>query len=461
MNKRYKSIKAVLAAGAGVLVIPMFLAQPASAAATLATCGKGVTGEMVKIQSAIMKAIQACVDGYNADQVKPETPQYAKAAPKCEAGLGKAIGLSNGSTMAKEKAKLDSFVGKSCTDVTLALLGHLPPGTFGDIWSRSIAMAALDSAYQEMNAANENSIKGIGEMGGLYGSTATGCPTCAKLTVPPCIEHACAYLSGAGSGFNDTSESGINIPLGGGLQVLNGVSTFKLCKFGDINPASDYLLGGSIQRGIQPALIPGVGHACVTTLGDEGYVNCGGSSPAISYHTCQDSNTSGSAGSTDPKNTAGACQAAISPDVCSSPTETDEVNGGVAGGACIKYVKGSGAKGVAYVNNGQELSVCQTGQEGPDGLPCTADDTFTPSTPGVNGLTTGTADTVVLNLGVPPGSGSLTNGPVTGAPFSCADIDSSNLSGGTIAGAFPTTTTTTGSATILGDQAVTFQLQCQ
>jgi hypothetical protein len=473
MTIRGKSFKAGLVAGAGILLIPLFGARPAAAATpTVATCGKAIEGEIVKMQTAIMKALEVCLDGYHADLVKPESPQFTKASAKCELGLGKAIGLGNNSTMAKEKAKLDSFitpVPKSCDDVGLLLLGHLPQGTFGDVWSRAISLAALNTAYNEEAAANQDMVDGLGNLGGLYGSPAGGCPDCKTLTVPPCIEHACAYLSGSGTGFNIVSESGINIPLSGGLQPLPGVSTFTLCNYKgpggtSVNPANDYIVLGSTSKGIKPASIPGVGFACVTGIGAEGYINCGGTDPGINYNACQDSNVTALAGTTTQAGAGGACQGALgSGAVCRIPTHDDEVNTGVNGGACINLHKQPAASGVAFINNTSTINVVQTSpdQLGLDGKPCTADDTNAPTEPGTNGLTTGTADVNVLNLGVPPGSGSIANGPVNGHTFDCGNIQTSNLTGGAIAGAFPGVANLAATSTVLGDQAVNFIIACE
>jgi hypothetical protein len=467
MTIRGKSFKAGLVAGAGMLLIPLFGARPAAAATpTVATCGKAIEGEISKVQTAITKALAVCMDGYHADLVKPETPQFTKASSKCGAGLVKAIGIGNGSTMDKEKTKLDGFIGKSCDDVGLLLLGHMPKGTFNDVWSRAIVLGSLNTAYNMEAAANQDMVDGLGNLGGLYGSAATGCPDCKILTAPPCIEHACAYLSGAGTGFNIISESGINIPLAGGLQPLPGVSTFTLCNYKgstgtSINPDKDYIILGSTSKGIKPANIPGVGTACITGIGAEGYINCGGSDPKVNYNACQDSNATVAAGNTTQPGAAGACQAAITPTVCKIPTHTDEVNGGVNGGACIALHAAGPSSGAAFINNTSTINVAQFGQEGADTLPCTADDTNAPTEPGTNGLTTGSADVQVLNLGVPPGSGSVANGPVNGAAFNCGNIQTSNLSGGAIAGAFPGVANLAATSTLLGDQAVNFIIACE
>jgi hypothetical protein len=50
---------------------------------------------------------------------------------------------------------------------------------------------------------------------------------------------------------------------------------------------------------------------------------------------------------------------------------------------------------------------------------------------------------------------------VTGNVFPCGTIQTSNLSGGTIAGAFTSVASQAAAATILGDQAVKFQIHCE
>ncbi|HXQ21004.1 MAG TPA: hypothetical protein VN812_04975, partial [Candidatus Acidoferrales bacterium] len=178
-------------------------------------------------------------------------------------------------------------------------------------------------------------------------------------------------------------------------------------------------------------------------LADEGFISCGGADGRVDYTTCQDSND------TESTDNAG-CPTGF--DTCTHEA-VDTVNGGNNGGACIYLTPNGVRSGDAYVNLTQTLDApLNPSNFGTDGLPCTNDDTEARAAANTIGLTTGSASTQNLNTN----AGTITNGPISGNPFPCGDIQSSNLSGGKIVGAFPAESQQT-----LNDEATTFFIGCQ
>jgi len=448
--------------GIGALVAPALLfslsmAHPASAA--LDKCAKAIESNGTKAEAAILKSFQACDAEFRkavaAGLKKSLPPDYSAGAVKCQAALAKAIGIGNGSSMDKAKASLDKLVPGTCTQVDLLGLGHLPQVTFGDMWSRAVLMSSLNVAFvQEIALVRDtpNMFQTFACTPKVPGSTclpsdATTCAACKTLTKSPCYEHSCNYLSSGSSAF-DNLTSGVGDITGN----LIGASTFSLCNSFGINPTGTYLvIGGTTGNGISPIVVTGLGFACSQALGAEGYVNCpGGSGPLVNYKTCQDSNPA-------TKDQVGGCGTFLggTPDACTAASD-DTVNGGFNGGACTKYSASGTPAGAAFVNNLTQLNVPLTvlNELGADNQPCTDDDTEARAQPASLGLTTGTATVEVLSFG--NGTDPQDNGPITGAPFNCGNIQSSNLSGAKIAGAFPAV-----SQPVTNDATVTFTIGCQ
>jgi len=448
--------------GVGALVAPALLlsvsmAHPASAA--LDKCASSIESNGTKLEAAILKSFQACDKEYRkavaAGLKAGKDPDYTAGAGKCQAALAKNIGLGNGSTMDKTKASLDKLVPKTCTQIDLLTLGHLPQSTFGDEWSRSVLMSSLNVAYVQEIALVRDTVNMFQAFAcapktagaACLPTDATTCASCKTLIKSPCYEHACSYLTSGLSAF-DNFTSGV-----GDIQgTLIGSSTYGLCSAFGINPTGEYLvIGGTTGKGIQPIVITGLGFACSSQIGGEGYVNCpGGSGPLVNYQSCQDSNPA-------TQDQVGGCAATLggTPDACTNAT-VDTVNGGFNGGACTKYATAGTPAGAAFINNLTALDIPLTvlNELGPDGKPCTDDDTEARAVPSSLGLTTGTASVTVLDFG--NGGSPQSNGPITGAAFPCGNIQSSNLSGATIAGAFPAV-----SQPVTNDAVVTFTISCQ
>lgn len=454
----------VLTATATALLFSLVVASPAVGAPDLRKCSKDIGKEGQKLQKDIIKRFSKCYDAYQKEVAKAEkkgTPvDVDKAAASCEKQLGKAIGGAGSNSKAdKAFTKLTSNVfPKKCDDSHLQLLGHLPTATFANRWAAYVIVTSLQLAYEQQITHTRDFVNVMQTL-----ADASGCPTCATLTTAPCQEHACTYLS-AGSSNATVELTGLTIPVN-----LLGVTTWKICNTaaGNLLPGitntNEYPVFGSTGKQIQAASIPGVGFACVKAIGAEGFISCGASNANlhVDYLACQDHNTDGvsnPAGAT----TSGACSG-----VCLASTEdTGQAGTGLSahpgvinGGVCTDYTASLAVPGDSFINNTTQIAVVLNGELGPDGIPCTNDDTnASPGTPATTSLTTGTAESQIIDAD-DIDLNALTAGPLTGAPFNCANIQSSNLSGARVVGAFTALHSLTLGASAL-DNAVSFQLQC-
>lgn len=457
----------VSALAAPALLLPLLAPRPAAAGTpTVKTCAAAIEAQEQALAKTLLADFAACDKAYRADQTSKTPTNFTKSAKACEGKLKGALGLGNNSVMDKTFVKLKGYAtdGKTCDDTSLSLLGHLPNGKFGDIWARAVVFTALDKAYNQELAAASDTVLMFQNMAcypGLPGTSPnpaavppqqgclpghlTTCASCDKLTAAPCYQHACTYLSAGASSFDLKADGPVPEVQGD----LIGVASFTMCQFtaetgSSVNPANEYIvIGGSDQMETQPILVSGIAYACSRPLADEGYISCGGTDGEVDYTTCQDSD--------DTEGTPNAgCPTGF--DTCTAES-VDTVNTGNNGGACIYLTKNGVHSGDAYVNLTQTLDAPLIALNlGPDGLPCTNDDTEARAAANTIGLTTGTASTQTLNTSL----GTLSNGPLSGHAFPCGDIQSSNLSGGTIAGAFPAVSQPT-----LGDESVTFFIGCQ
>jgi len=210
------------AAVAGVV-----LAGPASAATpTLSGCQSTIEKEVVKLEAAIVKGLQACVDGYRKTGLIgfPSSPNagLAAAAAACEGKLF-AVAFPDGtskSAMQKAYNKLTGPLGVlvkgKCTDNLLAQLGHIREDLAGVEWARIALVRAERDAIQEQLASTTDMADVFQQL--WYSDTGGSCPTCEKYMYGgPCAAHACG-LGGASGACLDTL-SGPDIPL-----ALTGVS---------------------------------------------------------------------------------------------------------------------------------------------------------------------------------------------------------------------------------------------
>lgn len=410
--------------GASWLVLGCLVAA-APTFASVDKCSKAVGSEAAKLQSTIIKRFQKCNDVYRKDLLKEVVPPFAKAAPACEKELSKLFDATTGA-VAKSLAKLGGLVPKTCEDADLKLLGHLQPSIFGDRWRRFIGVTSVQAAY-------EQEITAVCDFPRIFQDlVATGnCPSCQQVTSAPCFEHACAL----GSGTTGTTYSRALPPLS---LDLSGVVTLKLCRFDGITIDNEYVVAAPFARTLPAARIPQVGYLCLTAIAGEGYISCGGpaGAAAVNVSSCQDHVLAG---------TAGTCAEApcerSTPDNGYNGTATNPGLGahlGVTnGGECATLTTTGSVDGGTFLNNTFQVTIVLTSQIGPDSKPCTSDDTATPSPAITRSLTTGTANTQIQDADAVPFATLAPALPVTGSPFNCLALESSNLSGGALVEAFP------------------------
>lgn len=475
MNTHKRITTAV--AGAAALLL---LSGSAFAVTTPEGCSKAIDGEGLKTQSGVLKLLSSCYDAYRKDIVSQEKLQAAskpllapaiKAGPACQKSLDSVFTK----TLPGEFAKLSAMVPAKCSDPDLEALGHLPTGQFGTRWAQFVVINALQSAYDQQIAMTRDFINAMEVMGGMVADTMTSqtvgssiCPACRTLASSPCQEHACAYLTaGTSSATVNTIHGGLTIPV-----PLTGVSGFRICNTGSTNlapgitTAGEFLTFGETGKQLQPAPLAGLGlTACVKAIGSEGVITCNGGAAGlhVNYTTCQDhdagaSNLTGATAS-------GECASqtvclASSPDTGQAGTHLSTHTGVTNGGACAKLVPSNAAAGDSYINNTTQIAIVADTERGGDGKPCTNDDTnASPGQPATTSLTTGTASSVIHDADDDAGF-DLASDEATGAPFPCgANMQSSNLAGAKIVGAFPALHAITLGVSAF-DSVTSFTIQC-
>lgn len=398
-----------------------------SASAAIDQCQKAIAKEHAKLEAKMVKALNKCADNYQ-KAVKKGDP-LSSVTGKCNDALDKAFNLSNGaSAIAKAKAKLNGLVGGKCTDPgDLAALGHLSQVLFGDRWQRHVLVSAWRVAYDNALAANANLVNIMQQMAG-----AGGCALCSAVKGPPCHIHNCILGSGSGGPVNISTGSGQVTLL---TTNLTGAVPVAACDVPSVIPAGEVAVLGGPSRGIEPVLnvLPNI-HVCVTGFRTAGYVNCVGAAgpPKVNTDICVDHIVEVLGATVNDECETGATGEVCQPDTADTfhTLAPDQVNGG----SCLNLTTSPGVVGDAFLISTTRIQVINAslGETGPDGLPCTPDDTpATVTASATIPLTTGTASARVkqphANLAAPD----LTVGPFTGVPFpACNVLSSSDLSGG-------------------------------
>ena len=405
----------------GMVALAVAVAAPSSA--SIDKCQKSVAGVHLKLEAAITKALNKCADGYQKATLKGDP--LSSIAGKCNDGLAKAIDLANpSSAMGKAKAKLDDLISKgSCDDFDLQALGHLPVSTFGDRWERNVLISALDTAYTAALSANGSLVTIMTAI-----NDAGGCAQCAKVVNPPCFSHSC-ILDGTSGGEVHNGGAPIAFTLAGAVNI-------GVCNVPSINLANEYAVLGAPAKGFDTVtVIPGVAFACVTAFRTEGVLNCGGAAPRINYAICQDHIVDDLGG--DPPIFVDECETG-SPDQSCQPDVDDPSHAGVInGGPCLTSTAVAAAPGDAFFLATTKIQVVLATELGTDGIACTADDTpATPAVPNQLPQTTGSASAQVLDANNVEAA-TITSTMLTGAPFNCAQILTSNTSGGKTVSTLP------------------------
>lgn len=397
------------------------VAAAAPSSASIDKCQKAVAGVHLKLEASVAKALNKCADAYQKAVLKGDP--LSGIAGKCNDGLAKAIDLSNGSSaMGKAKTKLGDLITKgTCDDLDLQALGHLPAATFGDRWQRNVLISALDAGYTAALSANGSLVTIMTAI-----NDAGGCSQCAKVTNPPCFAHSC-ILDGSSGGEVHNGGPPIVFNLAGAIGI-------GVCNVPSINLPNEYAVLGAPSKGFKTVtVIPGVAFACVTAFRTEGVLTCGGAAPRIDYAICQDHIVIDLGGGifVDECDT-GAPGQSCQPDVA-DPTHAGVINGG----PCLTTTAAAAAPGDAFFLATTKIQVVLNTELGGDGIACTADDT--PATAAAaNQLpqTTGSASAQVLDANNTEGV-TISSATLNGAPFNCAQVVTSNTSGGKTVSTLP------------------------
>lgn len=418
----------------GMAALAVALAAPSHA--SIDKCQKAVSGVHLKLEASITKALGKCADGYQKAVLKGDP--VSSISGKCNDGLAKVIDLANpSSAMAKAKAKLADLVTKgSCTDSDLQALGHLPASTLGDRWQRAVLISALDTAYTASLSANGSLVAIMNAI-----NDAGGCAQCAVVKNPPCFTHSC-ILDGTSGG---SVKTGPGAPL---AFSISGAINIGVCNVPSLNPTNEYTVLGAPSKGFDAVtVIPGTAYACVTGFRTEGLMTCGGAAPRLDYSVCTDHIIEALGDE---------CETAAPGQLCQPDTDDATHAGVVNGGPCLTPTSVAAANGDAFFLAVTRIQVLLASELGGDGLPCTADDAPASVAAATQiPQTTGSATATVIDANNTEGS-TITAGPLTGSPFSCAGVVSSNTSGGKTVSALPAL-----HALLGADLVTTNTLSCQ
>jgi hypothetical protein len=328
-------------------------------------------------------------------------------------------------------------------------------------------MAAIKAAYEEQMSFVGPTANIFLALDG-YDPTATptplphganGCALCQYFGRPPCLRATAPLLAGDGAAPLANSEAVTQI-LGGALTEyvkISGELVTEGCSFpGVVDGTTEIATVGGPSEGLNPGSLTLPGPltltVCSMTMRSEGFTNCASGGIANTrVDACQDSELSDG----------DECPTALGP--LGSPTGTTlclpqpDAN---TGGLCLKFSTSTGSAGNSIALTTSQLRILLSTQFGPDGVPCTADDTGAPTPPNTIAITTGTVSAVTLDAGSTPGTANNNNiseGPIAGtAGPGCAQLAAGNLSGLTLVGAFPAPST---GAT--GDGVTALELQVQ
>jgi hypothetical protein len=405
--------------------------------ADLTKCATLIDGQNAKIQAAMVKHFQKCIDAYHKDLAKPPSPPLSKAAKACDKEIGK--GLASGGDVDKNVNKLISGFGKTCTEADLLALGHLSHTLYGDNWGRIQGISGFHSAYEQALAGSRDFIQGLYDVGNT-GS----CPSCVKVQLPLCNDSGGTLQ--AGSGFQ-VQVGGL--PLAGDL---NGLTVLKICDntaSGSVSggilpgiPADTFYVLGGPSKTLVPSVVGTLATACTRTLAAEGIVQCGASAQHVNYTTCQDHLPSAPNG--DGATASGGCTGQTvcqrtKPNSQQSTVDPNEPADQLIGGACIALSPTGGSAGDGFVNLTSQIGIHSLVTTDNCQNPATL---TSPGQPSTTALTTGTASAKVLN-GDPDAAAfdELDSGEVSGSKFNCATLKSGQSAGTKLVGAFPAVNT--------------------
>jgi hypothetical protein len=398
-----------------ILLGAALLAVPAPASAKLDLCQKGIEKAGAKLQKLVTKSLQKCVDLYRKATVNEDPLTGASAT--CNVQLTKAVVFpdpAGTSALQQTKNALSGLTGNvppACTDDDLLALGHLPQATFGDRWQRWVMLAGLGRAVNQQ-------IQLVGDTVAAFTAlqAAGGCPLCARVTAPPCVQQSCTL--GAGTSATAYAPAAFSLALVGEVAI-------DVCQDSGVLP-NEYALVGRAAKTINRALVL-TESVCTRVSGAEGFVACTGSTaPKVSYTACEDHLVN----APDIDECAGVGVSCTAPETDPIPEHAGAQNGG----ACLGFSTAAPAAGSGFALATVEITLVNSGQKGADGIACTDDDTAgAPIVLNVP-LTTATATGFVFDAVASSGN-TIAPGAATGTAFSCPAIPAGNLAGAKLVGA--------------------------
>ncbi len=353
---------------------------------------------------------------------------------------------------------LGTIAAGSTADVSVVVTA---PAVAGSVSNTASAVSAIpDPNLQDNSSMEQTEVL----------ETVPPTPTLTPTPIAP-IGTVVVQLNGSSKAVLQAKNTNLNLSMSGSFKMEIGApDAAGLASI--VIPKDDFHL--------DPVSIGIIGYACVTLVEDgTGSIDCDGGDPELDFDIAQDhvtnpgnTNNSGSAAGLpdDPE-----CDDSISyPNgevstacVEGSPCDTQESpkHPGICNSPrsfALSGVKGAGdAISVADIR----ITVVENGQEGPDGQPCTADDTPGVTTESPVVLTTGTASVSIFDadrvnsrrISPDDSCGGFTcTAAATGSAFSCEALRGGVVTGAAIVGGFPSL-----DINPFGDGAITFTLAGQ
>jgi hypothetical protein len=529
MNNLYKLIVCAVRAGATVLVLT---APPAFA--TVDKCQKALERAGSKLQTDAIRALTRCADTIRkaaptADSVSqsavgadatatPAKSPAERAADACEALLARVFDkggtMPGRSSIDRFKATVDSLVPGTCTATDLFALGHLLSGAAGTAppapgsspgvqeWAKNwLAMANVSTAVMQEIMQARDLLNEIGAMIDTVGDCGDAQirPNLCQFAIQ-CRDQACQIA--ASSRASITLATGATTPIALGGQLVLQVCTMKNSGLLGTNGEFVSLVGGP-ARTIRVPAIAGT-TICVDQVAAEGWCDCSGLGVSVDTAICQDHIESNGEGCLGPStgifptsetpcfcdDGSGQLGAQCGPSLPSCPSGSacgkkasgGRCHPGTANGPIKTLVTGASSPGDCVLLDTLQFKVLPSAAAfGPDGQPCTSDDTLPPVATVPVPMSTGTATALLKDAVITEGScdggktrcvenancadglcvgavtGDITSPPVTGArASSCAMLEAGKLSGLQLVGGL-----TSLDVLGLGDLAATFQIVCE
>jgi hypothetical protein len=507
--------------GAVVMSIAILTANPHAAHANVDVCQAAIEKAGATLRAATAKALANCADVIAKESARGGKGNLVRAADKCEASLATVFdraGANPGkSSIAKFQTAIDRLFPKTCIGADLRALGHLASGAGGTAppapggspavqdWAKTwLAVANVKTAVVQQLLHERDFFNRLGEAMAAANDCTTSQvrPNLCQFDVQ-CRSHACQLTAASNASLAYPSGEVGTVPVSG--RFILDVCPMKGFGFGLGEEGDFVILMGGPRRAIDPVNI-GDGVVCVDQISAEGWCDCTGLGVPPNAAFCQDhieANGDGCLGSET-----GSVPAPEEPCFCDdgsgipgarcSPTLDPCPNGSVcgikaSGGVCHAGTQNGPLKTIRWgaslpgdcllLETLQFKTLPSAALFGPDGQPCTADDTVGPSAPMPVPLTTGISAATVVDAVVTQGTcdGGKTHcienancfdGTCVGAATtntsspvvagqrldSCATLESGGLRGLKLVGAFPTVD---GGGGGLGDLAVSFEVNCE